>query len=85
VDHFIPWSRHADDGLDNLVAADARCNGQKRDFLAAAADLAGIAAGACGDTGASSSASPSSARDRPPRWGTDHEIPAASLPFDCRF
>jgi len=36
VDHFIPWSRYADDGLDNLVVADRRCNGSKRDFLAAA-------------------------------------------------
>jgi 5-methylcytosine-specific restriction endonuclease McrA len=35
VDHFIPWSRYPDDGLDNLVAADRRCNGAKRDFLAA--------------------------------------------------
>jgi 5-methylcytosine-specific restriction endonuclease McrA len=33
VDHFIPWSRHPDDGLDNLVAADERCNNNKRDFL----------------------------------------------------
>lgn len=36
VDHFIPWSRHADDGLDNLVVADERCNLAKRNFLAAA-------------------------------------------------
>jgi 5-methylcytosine-specific restriction endonuclease McrA len=36
VDHFIPWSRHPDDGLDNLVAAHPRCNSSKRDFLAAA-------------------------------------------------
>lgn len=35
VDHFIPWSRHADDGLDNLVVADERCNLAKRNFLAA--------------------------------------------------
>ena len=35
VDHFIPWSRYPDDGLDNLVVADRRCNAQKRDFLAA--------------------------------------------------
>jgi hypothetical protein len=35
VDHFIPWARHPDDGLDNLVVAHRRCNGQKRDFLAA--------------------------------------------------
>lgn len=36
VDHFVPWSRHPDDGLDNLVAAHGRCNGQKRDHLASA-------------------------------------------------
>ena len=35
VDHFIPWSRHPDDGLTNLVVAHRRCNGWKRDFLAA--------------------------------------------------
>jgi hypothetical protein len=35
VDHFIPWARHPDDGLDNLVVAHRRCNGHKRDFLAA--------------------------------------------------
>lgn len=36
VDHFVPWSRHPDSGLDNLVAADKGCNGAKRDHLAAA-------------------------------------------------
>jgi hypothetical protein len=36
VDHFIPWSRYPDDGLDNLVAAHPACNNSKRDFLAAA-------------------------------------------------
>ena len=36
VDHFVPWSRHPDDGLDNLVLTDASCNGAKRDHLAAA-------------------------------------------------
>ena len=36
VDHFIPWSRHPDNGLDNLVVAHGRCNNRKRDFLAAA-------------------------------------------------
>jgi hypothetical protein len=36
VDHFIPWSRYRDDGLDNLVLADRGCNGAKRDFLASA-------------------------------------------------
>ena len=36
VDHFVPWSRHPDDGLGNLVVTDASCNGAKRDHLAAA-------------------------------------------------
>jgi HNH endonuclease len=36
VDHFMPWSRYPDDGLDNLVAAHPKCNNSKRDFLAAA-------------------------------------------------
>jgi len=35
VDHFIPWARHPDNGMENLVVADPRCNGNKRDFLAA--------------------------------------------------
>ena len=39
VDHFIPWSRYPDDGLDNLVAAHPGCNNSKRDFLAAAAHV----------------------------------------------
>ncbi|MEZ4299749.1 MAG: HNH endonuclease domain-containing protein [Polyangiaceae bacterium] len=34
VDHFIPWSRHADNGLDNLVAAHEDCNLRKSDYLA---------------------------------------------------
>ncbi|HYK91342.1 MAG TPA: HNH endonuclease domain-containing protein [Acidobacteriota bacterium] len=36
VDHFIPWSRYPDNGIENLVVAHRRCNGDKRDFLAAA-------------------------------------------------
>ncbi|MEZ4327998.1 MAG: HNH endonuclease domain-containing protein [Polyangiales bacterium] len=36
VDHFLPWARHADNGIENLVAAHGRCNGSKKDFLAAA-------------------------------------------------
>lgn len=36
VDHFLPWSRYPDDGLDNLVATHPDCNSSKRDFLAAA-------------------------------------------------
>lgn len=39
VDHFLPWARHPDDGLDNLVVAHAGCNKAKRDFLAAARHL----------------------------------------------
>ncbi len=39
VDHFIPWARYPDNGLDNLVAAHGRCNSNKRDFLAAADHL----------------------------------------------
>jgi len=35
VDHFIPWARYADNGLDNLVPAHPKCNNQKRDFIAA--------------------------------------------------
>lgn len=35
VDHFLPWSRYPDDGIENLVVADKRCNGYKKDFLAA--------------------------------------------------
>jgi hypothetical protein len=36
VDHFIPWARCPDNGIENLVVADTGCNGAKRDFLAAA-------------------------------------------------
>jgi hypothetical protein len=36
VDHFIPWSRYRDDGLDNLVVTHPACNNSKRDFLASA-------------------------------------------------
>jgi HNH endonuclease len=36
VDHFLPWSRHADNSIENLVAAHDDCNGKKSDFLAAA-------------------------------------------------
>lgn len=40
VDHFVPWSRHADNSIDNLVVAHSVCNGKKRDFLAAAEHVA---------------------------------------------
>jgi hypothetical protein len=35
VDHFIPWARVPLDAIENLVVADAKCNGHKRDHLAA--------------------------------------------------
>lgn len=34
VDHFLPWSRYAEDGLDNLVLAHGACNRKKLHFLA---------------------------------------------------
>lgn len=39
VDHFIPWSRHPDDRIENLVVTDRRCNGDKRGFFASIAHL----------------------------------------------
>jgi hypothetical protein len=39
VDHFLPWSRHPDNTLDNLVAAHAVCNGAKSASLAAVIHL----------------------------------------------
>ena len=36
VDHFLPWARYPDNGIENLVAAHPACNNQKRDFIAAA-------------------------------------------------
>ena len=34
VDHVLPWSRFAEDAIENLVVADGPCNLSKRDFLA---------------------------------------------------
>lgn len=34
VDHFLPWSRYPDDGIDNLLLAHDRCNREKLYFLA---------------------------------------------------
>ena len=36
IDHFVSWARHADNSIENLVAAHNGCNGEKSDFLAAA-------------------------------------------------
>lgn len=33
VDHFVPWARHANDAIENLVVAHAGCNGDKSDHL----------------------------------------------------
>jgi hypothetical protein len=40
VDHFVPFARHPNDAIENLVVAHERCNGDKRDFLAAAEHVA---------------------------------------------
>ena len=40
VDHFIPWSRSPLNAVENLVVADRRVNGNKRDHLAAAEHVA---------------------------------------------
>ena len=34
IDHFLPWARHPDNGIHNLVAAHPECNNAKRAFLA---------------------------------------------------
>jgi len=39
LDHFIPWARYADNGLDNIVPSHPKCNNQKRDFIAAEVHL----------------------------------------------
>jgi 5-methylcytosine-specific restriction endonuclease McrA len=39
VDHFIPWSRHPNDAIENLVATHATCNASKSDHLAASTHL----------------------------------------------
>lgn len=39
VDHFVPWSRHPDNLLDNLVVAHGSCNGAKSSSLAAVEHL----------------------------------------------
>lgn len=39
VDHFMPWSRYPDNGIDNLVVAHRKCNQDKRDFLVSAEHL----------------------------------------------
>lgn len=40
IDHFIPWSRHFDNSIQNLVYAHDACNNSKRAYLASADHLA---------------------------------------------
>lgn len=40
IDHFLPWARHPDNGIFNLVATHPTCNNRKREFLAAAVHVA---------------------------------------------
>jgi hypothetical protein len=35
IDHFLPWTRHIDNGVENLVFAHGKCNRDKSAFLAA--------------------------------------------------
>jgi hypothetical protein len=39
IDHFLPWARHANDAIENLVAAHDGCNLAKSDHLASAVHL----------------------------------------------
>ncbi|MCX6363499.1 MAG: HNH endonuclease signature motif containing protein [Actinobacteria bacterium] len=39
VDHFVPWARWPDNGIENLVASHPGCNNSKRDFFAATRHL----------------------------------------------
>jgi HNH endonuclease len=50
VDHFIPWSRYPDDGLDNFVVADVACNAFKSNSLAASSHVARWARRFAGDS-----------------------------------
>jgi hypothetical protein len=34
IDHFIPWSKYANNSIENLVLACERCNSSKTDYLA---------------------------------------------------
>jgi len=41
VDHFIPWTRYANNAVENLVLTHTACNNNKRDFLASANHVRG--------------------------------------------
>jgi hypothetical protein len=40
IDHFIPWSRHFDNSIENLVFSHSACNNSKRAYLASSEHLA---------------------------------------------
>ncbi len=40
VDHFIPWARYPNNGIENLVATNRKCNSDKRDRLASGEHVA---------------------------------------------
>ena len=63
VDHFIPFARHPDDGVANLVLAHGRCNRSKSDFLAARRHVEGWRARTWDDGGRPTKALVSLARD----------------------
>jgi len=73
VDHFLPWARVPNNNLENLVAAHARCNGAKRDFLPALGHVARWRS-RCDDRVPAGMAVASLARTH--RWPTE---PAATL------
>ena len=54
VDHFIPWARYPDNGIENLVVADIACNGNKGSSLAAGEHVRRWAARLSSDGGATS-------------------------------
>lgn len=35
MDHVIPWARYPNNAIENLMVANERCKGRKRNFLAA--------------------------------------------------
>lgn len=69
VDHFVPWSRYPNNEIGNFVVADKRCNGSKRDFLAAAEHVERW----CARTFASQDALELSSIAADARWEDDRE------------
>jgi hypothetical protein len=88
VDHFIPWSRYPNDAIENLVVAHERCNGQKRDFLAAADHVARWMERLAGDGSLTHSCepSPSTRAGTTRRTGASasHAASTCDCPATCR-